>query len=144
MSQEAMALVRQVYEVFNRTGEPPWELLTPDAELDATAIPGFGVIRGRDQALAALRDYAAAFEDWHIEPEEFLDAGDQVMAVVRDGGRLKGTEDTVFNRFTHVWTFRGNRVARWKTFTDRVQALEDLGLRGQPQDPGPTSRSSSD
>ncbi len=123
-----MAVVRQVYEAFNRTGELPWELFTPDAELDATAIPGFGVIQGREQALAALRGYAAAFDDWRIEPEEFLDAGNHVMAVVRDGGRLSGTDDTVFNRFTHVWTFRGNRVARWKTFTDHAQALAEVRL----------------
>ena len=129
MSRGRLATVRQVYEAFNRTGEPPWELFTEDAEFDATAIPGFGVIRGRENSLAALRDYAAAFENWRIEPEEFLESGDEVVAVVRDGGRLKGTDDTVFNRFTHVWTFRGNRVARWKTFTDRQQALEDVGLR---------------
>jgi ketosteroid isomerase-like protein len=122
-------MVRQVYEAFNRSGEPPWELFTADSEFDATAIPGLEVIRGRERVLAALRDYAASFDDWRIEPEEFFDAGDQVVVVVRDGGRLKETEDTVFNRFTHVWTFRGNRVLRWKTYTDRRQALEDAGLR---------------
>ena len=128
MSRENVETVRQVYAAFNRAGEPPWELFTPDAEFDATAIPGLGVIRGREQSLAALGDYAAAFEDWRIEPEELLDAGDQVVAVVRDGGRMKGTGDTIFNRFTHVWTFRENRVARWKTFTDHAQALEEVRL----------------
>ena len=128
MSRENVELVREVYAAFNRTGEPPWELFTADAEFDATAIPGLGVVRGREQVIAAVRDYAAAFEDWRIEPEELLEAGNRVVAVVRDGGRLKGTDDTVFNRFTHVWTFSGNRVARWKTFTDHRQALEAVGL----------------
>ena len=128
MSHEHVETVRQVYAAFNRAGEPPWELFTHDAEFDATAIPGFGVIRGREQALAAFGEYGAAFEDWRIEPVELVDAGDQVVAVVRDGGRMKGTGDTIFNRFTHVWTFRGERVSRWKTFTDHTQALEEVGL----------------
>jgi ketosteroid isomerase-like protein len=129
MSRERLETIRRVYETFDRTGEPPWELFAADAEFDATAIPGLGLIQGRDRLLAALRDYAAAFDDWRIEPEEFLDAGDEVVAVVRDGGRLKGSDETIFNHFTHVWTFRGDHVTRWKTFTDRRQALEAVGLR---------------
>ncbi len=128
MSRENVEVVRQAYEVFNQTGEPQWDLFAPDAEADASAVAGFGVMRGREQLLAALTEYAAAFEDWRIEPEEIFDAGDHVVAVVRDGGRLKGTDDEVFNRFTHVWTFRGGRVVAWKTFTDRGQALQAAGL----------------
>ena len=62
------------------------------------------------------------------QPEEFHDAGEQIVAVVRDGGRLKGTGDEVYNRFAHVWTFRAGKVIRWETFTDKAKALEAAGL----------------
>jgi ketosteroid isomerase-like protein len=48
---------------------------------------------------------------------------------VLDGGRLKGTGGEVHNRFFNVLTFRSGKVAWWKTFTDRPQALEAAGLR---------------
>lgn len=128
MSKQNVEVVRAFYEHFNRTGEPPWDLFDPEAEFDATNVVGFGIVRGRERVLASLREYAAAFDDWRIEPEEFVDAGDQVLAVVRDGGRLKDTADEVFNRFTHVWTLRSGKVVRWKTFTEKAEALAAAGL----------------
>lgn len=121
--------MRALYDHFNEAGEPPWELFHPDAVLDASTIPGLGIVSGRDQALAAIREYAGAFEQWRVEPEEVLDAGDFVFAAVRDGGRIKGTQDEIFNRFFHAWQFREGKVIAWKTFQDRDQALEAAGLR---------------
>lgn len=129
MSQENVELARTIYDRFNRLGEPPWEFFHPDAEFDATNVVGFGVLKGREQVVPALRDYAAAWDDWRMEPEEFIDGGEQVMATVLDRGRLKDTGDEVHNRFFNVLTFRSGKVTRWKTFTDRAQALEAAGLR---------------
>jgi len=128
MSQQNVELARTIYELFNRRGEPPWEFFHPDAEFDATAVVGFGVATGREQALSALREYAAVWDDWRMEPKEFIDAGEQVVTTVLDGGRLKATGDEVHNRFFNVLTFRAGKVAHWKTFTDRSQALKAAGL----------------
>src|SRR5919109_930478 len=116
MSEGNVERIRLMYEHFNRTGEPRWELFHPEAEFDATAVVGLGryaISAGREEILRLLRDYAAAFEKWRIEPEEIIDAGDQVVAAVRDGGRLRGTDDEVYNRFTHVWIFRSGKIVRW-------------------------------
>jgi ketosteroid isomerase-like protein len=132
MSKENVERIRLMYEHFNRTDEPHWELFDSEAEFDATAVVGLGryaITEGREEILGLLHSYAAAFEEWRIEPEEIIDAGDQVVAAVRDGGHLRGTDDVVYNRFTHVWTFRSGKIVRWKTFTDRSQALEAAGLR---------------
>lgn len=129
MSRENVEAVRGLYDHFNRTGEPRWELFDPEAVLDASSIPGFGVVSGRDEALATIREYAGAFEEWRIEPEEIVDGGEFVFAAVRDGGRIKGTKGEVFNRFFHAWAFREGKVVAWRTFQDRDQALEAAGLR---------------
>jgi ketosteroid isomerase-like protein len=131
MSEENVERVRAAYEHFNRTGEPPWDLFASGAEFDASNVAGFGsydLSAGRERVLGLLREFAAAFEDWRIEPEEIIDAGEQVVAVVRDGGRLRETGDEVYNRFTNLWTFRSGMVTRWKTFTDRGQAFDAAGL----------------
>lgn len=129
MSQGNVEAIRLSYVHFNRTGEPPWELFDPDAEFDASQVVGFGVIKGRDRVLSAMRDYAASFSEWHVEPEELIDAGDHVVTVVRDRGRMKDTGSEVTNRFAHVFTFRSGKVIRWKTFTRKEEALEAVGLR---------------
>jgi len=129
MSEENVEAIRRGYEHFNQDGEPDWNLFHPDAELDATNVVGFGVIRGREEVLTALRDYASSFDEWQIEPEELIDAGERVFAAVRDGGRMKATGGEVFNRFFHVWYFDSGKVIAWKTFRDKDAALEAAGLR---------------
>ena len=128
MSEENVELARTIYDLFNRRGEPPWECFHSDVEFDATNIVGFGVLKGRDQALPALREYAAAWDDWRMEPQEFIDAGEHVVTTVLDGGHLKATGVEVHNRFFNVLSFRAGKVTRWKTFVDKSQALEDAGL----------------
>lgn len=131
MSEENVERARGFYRHFNEFGEPPWEQIAPDADFDASAIVGFGVLRGRDAVRSALRDYAAAWEDWTMTPEEILDAGDRVLVTVRDGGRLRGTGDEFFNLFFHLLTFKSGKVVHWKTFIDRGKALEAAGLQSQ-------------
>jgi ketosteroid isomerase-like protein len=129
MSEENVEIVRSIYDHFNQIGELKWDLFHSEAVLDASSTPGFGIVRGRDAALAALRDYAAPFEDWRVEPEEIVDAGGSyVFAAVRDGGRIKGTQDEIFNRFFHAWELRDGKVIAWRTFQTREQALEAAGL----------------
>jgi ketosteroid isomerase-like protein len=130
MSRENVEVARLGYEEFNEAGLPPLELFHPDAEFDASRVmPDVGVVRGPERFLAAFDDYISSFEDFSITVDELLDAGDRVVAVVRDGGHLKGSDSPISNRYIHVWTFRDGKVAAWDVFTDRAEALEAVGLR---------------
>ena len=70
-----------------------------------------------------------AWEDFRLEPVEFIDAGDRVVVDVlsRARGRTSGVE--VERKTTQVWTFRQDKVVRFETFTERARALEAAGLR---------------
>ena len=57
----------------------------------------------------------------------YADEG-RVVNVVRDGGRMRGTDAEVWNRFFHLWTFRDRRIVRLSIHTDRSRALEVAGL----------------
>jgi ketosteroid isomerase-like protein len=129
MSEENVESVRAIYESFNRTGEPDWELFHPDAVLDISSVPGFGVVKGREAALEVIRQYAAVFDQWRISVEEVIPGeGERVFSAVRDGGRIKGTEDEIFNPFFHAWEFQDGKVIAWQTFQSRDQALKAAGL----------------
>ena len=51
----------------------------------------------------------AEFPDWHVEPQEFTEAGDAIL--VRNLDTATGRESGVPIRqpFTQVWPFRGGR-----------------------------------
>ncbi len=130
MSRVNVELARRGYEEFSRTGAMPEDLIHPDVEFDPTRVmPDLGVVRGLDRYLAALRDYSAPFDDWHVEVIEIIDAEDQLVISVRDSGRPKGSRSTISNRYVHLLTFRDGKVARLDVYLDKAEALEAVGLR---------------
>ena len=63
-----------------------------------------------------------------MDVEELKDAGDQVLAVLRE--REVGRASGVRVEATHVavWTLADGKVARLINYYDRDRALADLGL----------------
>ena len=131
MSQENVETVRRAYEGVNARLESPRELYDPGYEMDATDVsPDFGVVRGFEPARDALRGYWEMFEDFQVELEEVIHADQEhVITAVRDGGRMKGSDAEVWNRYFHVTSFRDGKIARLSIHTDRNRALEAAGLR---------------
>jgi ketosteroid isomerase-like protein len=139
MSQANVEIVRRIYEGVSERLEPPRELFEPGCEFDDSDVPldSVGVLRGYDDIVHNLLPYWETFEDFRVEVEEVIHASEkQVITRVRDGGRLKGSESEVWNRFFHVWTLAGGKVARLSVHTDSSRALEAAGLPGQEAPPG--------
>ena len=130
MSQENVEIVRRMYDAVSARLVTPPELLAPGYEVDAGEVsPEGSWPRDYEGAEEVLRDYWQTFEQFHIEVEEVIHADDQqVVTVVRDGGRMKGTDSEVWNRFFHVWTINDGKIARLSIHTDRGRALQAAGL----------------
>jgi len=64
-----------------------------------------------------------------LHAEELIDAGDQVVAVIREleVGRASGAPVTA--NHAALWTLADGKVTRMQTFDDRQQALEAGGCR---------------
>ena len=64
-----------------------------------------------------------------MEPQDLIDAGDEVVASVRlvGVGRQSGVE-TMANA-AHIWTFRDGKIVRLTVFQTLQEALEAMGLR---------------
>jgi ketosteroid isomerase-like protein len=131
MSQENVEIVQRVYEGVTARLEVPQELFDPDSELDQKDVPldAIEVIHGLEAAQESMREYWEMFEDFHIELIEVLHADEQqVVTAVQDGGRMKGNDAEVWNRFFHVWTFGDGKIVRLSIHTDKNRALEAAGL----------------
>jgi ketosteroid isomerase-like protein len=129
MSQENVEVVQQLYgAVTAQRWGTTWDLYDTDYEADLRDA-GVGIVRGVEEAEKTLRENWETFEHFQVELKEVIHADEeQVVTAVRDGGRLKGSDAEVWNRFFHVWSFREGKVFRLSVHTVRDRALDAAGL----------------
>jgi ketosteroid isomerase-like protein len=121
----------EMYRLFNeREVDALLELAAPEIEWDWSRSigPDRGLLQGRE----AVRDFLETnWEHWEsieMRPEDILEAGDEVIVSVLV--RLRGRDGIeVEARGTHVQTWQGGRLARYRLFQERAEALEAVGVR---------------
>jgi len=130
MSQENVEIVRRAWEAFVRhDNEAALALYDPEIEIDVRheARVGGGVYHGLEGVQRYFRDYLSVFGDVRSEVEEWIDAGDQIVAMVRSYGRGRGSGVPVDMLEAHLWTVRDGKLRRLQTFATKADALEDAG-----------------
>lgn len=128
---ENVDLVRRAYEAFNdRDLGPLLAMMHPDFELDFSRSvgPEPGMYAGADGMRRLFDTYWDAFEEISIEPEEFIEGSDVVVAIVRAQGRGRGSGIEVDARGPHVWSFREDKIVGFALFQEIDDALEAAGL----------------
>jgi ketosteroid isomerase-like protein len=130
MSEENVEIVRAAYDAYNRGDlDAALKDAAPECELDWTRAvgPQRGVYR-LDQIRAFLIDFLETFESNRVVPDEFIEAGEQV--VVPQTGYLRGRDGIeVTARIALVWTFRDGAIVRICLYQQKQEALEAAGLR---------------
>ena len=58
------------------------------------------------------------FDGWQARPDEFLDAGEDVVVLGRYHGTAKATGRVLDAPFAHIWHVVGGRAVRMRQFTD--------------------------
>jgi ketosteroid isomerase-like protein len=90
---------------------------------------GFGRYQGLD-GVRDTRDWLAAWEDYGSEVEEWIDAGDHVIAVLHEHARGRRSGVRVDRRSAHLWTVRDGKLLPLRVFPTREEALAAVGLPG--------------
>jgi ketosteroid isomerase-like protein len=132
MSQENVEIVADTIAAFNRgdldAGSDYW---TDD--LDYRSAQGApddpGPIHGKEAMRTYVEDWLDTFDDFRGEVIELIDAGDDVIVVMRIGGRAKLTGVETDLTFAAIYTIRDGKIARGREYWTREQALEAAGLR---------------
>ena len=135
MSRENVELVRGIYDaVARRDAQAPFEVYAEDIVWDLSnwrpaELDPMPVYTGHEGVREAWRDRLSAWGEVDFEVEELMEAGDRVVAVIRD--RQVGRSSGVPLESTHaaVWTLVDGKVTRLQVFDERQQALEAVGLR---------------
>jgi ketosteroid isomerase-like protein len=134
MSQENVEIVRRGYELFSEGNlEAVTDLISDEAELPDGGGLGLGdtaagTRRGRDGFLQGSQDALDAFEDYRVEPQEFIDAGDAVVVPVRIFGRGRASGATLEVRLVHLWVLRNGKAVRNEIFRTTADAIAAVGL----------------
>lgn len=131
MARRNVEIVRQAAEEYNRSGvEALHDFLAPDVEFtEDPRFPEAGVYRGRDAVEAYFREFRQQMAGHTLEVEEIVDAGDAVVAVVRERARGTSSDAAVEWRAAFVWTMRRGTAVRGQAYLDPAEALEAVGLR---------------
>jgi ketosteroid isomerase-like protein len=136
MSRENVEIVRSIYDaVARRDDVTPFEFYAEGivwdmSNLRRAALYMKPVYHGHEGVRESWRESLAAFGQVDFEVEELIDAGDQVLAAIRERevGRASGVP--VEASHLAVWTLADGKVIRLQIFDNRQAALEAAGLSG--------------
>jgi len=128
MSQENVKLVRRGYEHFKATGGEIRASADLVWDVSNLGWPDQQVYDGPAGAMQFNAEWADAWDDWELEPEDFIEAGERVVVIVNQRGRSKATGIPVDMRFAQVWTLRDGRAIRMQMYASVEEALDAVGL----------------
>jgi ketosteroid isomerase-like protein len=93
------------------------------------ATLGGGAVRGHDGVREYLVSLAEEWDDFRQEPEQLLDAGDEVVVFLNTYGRGRASGVEIALEVAHVLRFEAGKCVRNVTYLDRAEALSATGLR---------------
>ena len=132
MTLANLDLVRSIYAAWERGDFTSVEWAHPDIELVWADGPEPGRWTGLADVSARWRDFASAWENYHIEADGFRELGEErVLVLTRVGGRGKTSGLDLTRMGTtgaNLFDLRDSKVMRYVSYFDRERALADLGL----------------
>ena len=118
MSQQDVETIRGAYEAFARQDiDGVMAAFDDGIEWDVPdSVPWGGTYRGKEEVgrfFAGLGEY---IDELNVEPQDYVDGGDRVVAVGRHHGNIGGEQFET--RFAMVWTMEGGKAVKFKEYSD--------------------------
>lgn len=130
----AVALVRRALAALNAGNIE--ELVTVcdrDFELDMSdRVFNPSTYRGHDGIRQFHAEVLEVWEHYVWEPEEILEQGDAIVALVRTTGKGRGSGLEVERETAMIWTVRDDKAVSLRFYRDRGRALEAAGSGDKP------------
>ncbi len=133
MSEENVEMLRNSYAAFNR-GDWEAALSNADPEIEWRLHGQLGIdvpqpIRGREALKAFWADFFEIWDDYKMEPLDFIDGMDgRVLATMRFTARGQGSSVPVELTYFWVHLTRDGAIVSVDLYPDRSDALEAAGL----------------
>jgi uncharacterized protein len=111
-------------------GDVPTVLSMMDDQIEWTEAEGFpyhGTYHGHDEVVQNV--FARLVTEWDrftVTPNEYIDAGDTVVALGRYSATWPPTEKSFECDFAHVWEFRNGKAVRFRQYVDSALVQEAM------------------
>jgi ketosteroid isomerase-like protein len=124
MSEENVELVRRIYDAWDRDVSAR-DFIAEDVEY---VNPSYAVEPGVRHGRASFRMVRDIYEDFMIQIEEILDAGDDVLVLARYTASGRGSGVPLEGEHGYVWTVRDGQAVRFQWFQSHREAYEAAGV----------------
>jgi ketosteroid isomerase-like protein len=131
MSQENVELVAASLREFRATLRATGAA-APDFVWDVSALEGWpdaSQYFGPEGFNEFIAKWTEAYDEFEQNVEEVIDAGDQdVVSILSQRARPRGSGSWVHLRFAVIWTVREGKLTRGRVFRTAEEALAAAGL----------------
>lgn len=125
--------VQKVYEAFAK-GDIFAVMGALSSDIEWTEAEGFpygGTYRGPKAVLEGVfMRLGAEWNGFAAVPDEFIDAGDNVVALGKYSGTYKATGKSFQANFAHVWKFHEGKAVRFVQYVDTLLVHRALQTPG--------------
>jgi ketosteroid isomerase-like protein len=132
MDQAQVDLLREFYDALTHDDvDRAVQLCDPDVRVwlnpdVVAALPP----RGHKEVASYLRGWFDSWDTYVPRPQEFLDAGDQVVVMVKLRARGKGSRFEIEEEMADVFTLDDGSIVQLRLYVDRGVALDAAGIDG--------------
>lgn len=123
MSEENVELVRRIYEAWKQE-KSARDFIAEDIEY---VNPNYAVEPGTRRGRKSFRVIRDTYEDFQIQVERYVDAGEEVVVLAQYKGSGQGSGVPVSGEHGYVWTVRDGQAVRFQWFQSHREALEAAG-----------------
>ena len=128
MPQEDVEVVKAAIAAFNRGGiETALQYL--DEGIEWVGPPEWlekHLYKGHEGMREIAAQWTENFDEYRVDPVEFLDADSCVVVLAFQRGRIKGSSVPIENQISYVWTVRDGKSVHVQVFT-WDEALAQIG-----------------
>jgi ketosteroid isomerase-like protein len=130
--KESVELLRRFYESFNqRDLDAVLELCTDDVEVykdpGVVEMVAASTPRGQERVAQYLRVWLESWDEYNVRPEDFVQSGDGVAALIQLRARGKGSQFDIEEEMADVFAIREGRIASLRLYVRRGEALDSIG-----------------
>ena len=123
MSEENVELVRRIYEAWGQE-KSARDFIAEDIEY---VNPSYAVEPGTRRGRKSFRVIRDTYEDFEIQVERYVDAGEEVVVLAQYKASGQGSGVPVSGEHGYVWTVRDGQAVRFQWFQSHREALEAAG-----------------
>jgi len=132
MSADNVSLVKGIYHALG-AGDVPAVVAAMSSDIEWNEAENFpyadgNPYRGADAILGGVFGrIASEWDDFRVEPEQFLDAGSTVIMTGRYAGSYRATGRSMSPQVAHIWTVAGGKVVRFQQLVDTFAVARATG-----------------